>query len=924
MFDKAINKALINKNTINNESNPKLIDNSDVKAIKNEIIEGLKNAKTFDIAVSYVVWSGLSIIYKYLKKYDNKSRLLVTTEGMVTDIVSLKKLLKLDIDVRVYIPKTDTMGFHLKSYVFKNDEYIKLIIGSNNLSARAFGLSHEMAMVVNSKVQGEIVDSYQKTFESLWNSEQTYQLSDEIISLYDSEIKNKNEVVSYKNNLKTHDFTAKPNYMQEKALRELEECRKLNTRGLVIAATGTGKTYLSAFDVQNSNAKKVLFLVHNRLILSSAILTYKNVFKNKKIIELDSSNIKMIESADFIFTTDKTAHKYLVKKYNEKYFDYIIFDEAHRIGRKTKYQEIIEYFKPKFMLGLTATPERTDNKEYLFKVFEYNIPYEIRLLEALYLELVAPFTYYGLNLDEKLLKKNEDFNYYELAYYLKKNIEEKGFFGDKLKAIVFCSTINEAKNISKELNNVGYHSFVAVSSDTNNEEISEKILSLKSNEENSVEIICTVNKFNEGIDIPDINMIIMLRNTESAIIYLQQLGRGLRRIKDENKFVTVIDIIGNSKNNYTIANVLTGNQTNDKRKLLTYANKGFDNASPFINVEIEELAMDKIIKSIAYDFKVKSQILNKFRNLFYRYPKIPTLKEMYLNPNFSEMDLLQLLFRNFYEPFEKFYNEKYKIKENSFTSTFFTLITQFVFRGYDKKTLIDYVNLLNGNKINNNVLRQVLFPKDYIDGRITSIYSYYYKKGNNYPKVFMIEENDFIKINEKIIDLLKENNAYELYLEHVELFDLLSKEESYHMELFDLVDKGEFLFNHQAKDCYMNVSGERIDKSNKRIFCMVNITKEESKYDNHIIDDDKIVYYTKASNTKEQAIEKINMLINEKYEFYCFARFPHLGYEATTYFNLGNVLLVDVSEVREVGKGKYNHRIVLKVQNRLPLELLNF
>lgn len=926
-MDKKIEKSLFDKNVIGFEYNPQIVSNINTKTIKESLLRNLKEANQTNIAVSYVVWSGLSLIYEELKRFDERSKILLTTEGYVTDPRSLKQLLKLNLEVKVYDPyKIETKGFHLKSYSFLKNDKTTIIIGSNNISARAFGLAHEMAVEIDSKDEGLFVEKYNEAFNKLWSDPASKKLTEDFIEKYEEAYKNriKEEKDSYQKNLTQN--AIKPNYMQEKALRELETARKESNKGLVIAATGTGKTYLSAFDVKNAQANKVLFLVHNRLILTSAIDSYKKIFKDKKsILELKTNNIDDLDNYDFIFTTDKTAYNHLYNNLSKDYFDYIVYDEAHRIGDETLYKELIDYFTPKFSLGITATPERTTNPKYLFQLFDYNVIYEIRLLDAMENELVCPFTYYGLNLEDKLLKENEQFDYPKLGEFLDEIIKEKGFYGEKLKALVFASSIHEAKEVSKALNDVGYNSKVAVSGSATFSDIEDYILSLKSDEKDTVEVICTVNRFNEGIDIPEINTIIMLRNTTSAIIYLQQLGRGLRRTNDPHKYVTVFDIIGNSKNNYTIAEVLTAKTTADKRLLYKHAATHFETVSPYINVQIDEKAMENIIKSISNNFTVKTKIKNKFKEELSRYEEIPTLVEMYNNPAFSELDLLQLTYKNFYEPFERYYYEKYEIPMNhTFLRKLFDLITQFTFRGYNKETLKAYVSLLKGKPSKNNTLKKVLIPKAFKNGITTAINSEYNKEAYNYPPVFKLNDKGEVYLNEAILRKLKELNAKDLFFEHIMLFDKISQKPDYEMKTFSLVDKGEFLFNVGAKDCYMNVVGERIDKEKKVVYCTIKITEKESHYDNYIVDNNKVVYYTQSSNTKEQAINKIEMLKNEDYMFYICAQFPHLGYASTSYFNLGNVTIKKISDVKKTSKGKYNHEIEFLLEKELPLELLMY
>lgn len=923
-MDSRIRKSLYDKTIDEFFYNPQLIANDDRKNIKTRIIENLQTADQVDIAVSYVVWSGLSLIYDELKRFDHNTRILLTTEGYVSDPTSLRKLHELNAQVKIYNPHDKpTKGFHLKSYCFSRDGNKTILVGSNNISSRAFGLAHEMMVEIDAKNEGFIVSEYLRVFEELWNDEATIELNEAFIATYESSFYEKKRLEANFNEYVLINEQITPNYMQEKALQALAEYRLSGIdKGLVIAATGTGKTYLSAFDVKATNANKVLFLVHNRLILTNAIDTYKKVFPSRDIIELKSANTHQISEADFIFTTDKTAYQHLNNKVPPNYFDYIIFDEAHRIGEDTLYQELINYFTPKFTLGITATPERTKDPDYLFNVFEYSIPYEIRLLDALNHELVCPFIYYGINIDERLLAPNEQFDYVQLALKINQLIAEKSFYGNKLRALLFAANINEAKAINEQLNNIGFVSKVAVSGGVTQQEIEGYIASLKSSEPNSVEIICTVNRFNEGIDIPDINVIIMLRNTESSIIYIQQLGRGLRKTRDPHKFVTVFDLIGNSRNNYSIAQVLTVNETADKRALFRHVATDFETVSPFINVFIEKQAKENILRSISNNFTVKTRLNQKIRNELSRYEYIPTLVDLYNNPYLKELDLVQLLNRSFYEAFEHYYVKKYEIAANNkFLRNFFRLIIQFVFRGYNIDQLSNYALLLEGVEISDESLINVLVPQEVAGGRLSAINSEYNKVAHNFIKPFLLE-NSSLSLNPRIITSLRELNALELFNEHIALIKELVKKPSYQMETFTLLDKGEFLFNVGARDCYMNAVGEKIDKSKKTVYCTIKITAGESFYDNYLIDEQYFVYHTQYSQSSEAANKKIKQIIDGNYTFKICAQFPHLGYSPTSYFNMGEITPVEVSEVIKADANRYNHQITFKLSKPLSPEFL--
>jgi len=922
---KKIEKSLVNRDVPVLTYNPQIIVNKHVKNIKHKIIENLNQSDSVDIAVSYVVMSGLQLLITSLEKFNTDSRLITTIDGYVTDPTSLSKLLDLNIKTKVYAPKESDKGFHLKSYAFKSNNNVKLMIGSANISSRAFAKAHEMMVEIDANESGHIIKEYSDAFNDLWEDQASIDLTIEFISQYEIEYKKYHTPQQVITDLNQISQNIIPNYMQMHALEHIEQSRS-EKKGLVIAATGTGKTYLSAFDVRNFGAKKVLFLAHNRLILTSAKKTYDTIFGNNQTIELNATNIDQIDAYAYIFTTDKTACDHIMNKVPSTYFDYIVYDEAHKIGEDTKYSKIFDYFKPDYALGITATPERTKHPEYLFKTFNYIIPYEIRLLDALNHELICPFTYFGYNTPEDILDSNERFLIPELSRYMQKLISQKGHYGKKTKGIVFCRDQKEAYELSESLNNIGFHAISVTSQkeSLNREETEKAILSLASDDDGSLQFICVVNRFNEGIDIPEINVIFMLRNTESSIIYLQQLGRGLRKTFDPNKFVTVYDLIGNSKNNYSIAQVLTGNSTVDKREIYVHIRNQFNDVSPFLNVEIEKEAVDHILKSISNHFKVKTELKNKFMNAFYRYKSIPDLVDMFKMSEFKEIDLLQLLFNEFYTPFESYYAEKYDIKRNSlFLRNFFTMLNQFVFRGYNKTQLKDYIDVLEGKEVKNSVLSRILLFSHVSDGIATSVYSNYYKAGNNFTDIF-IQNLDFIKLNEHIIDDLKKEHAYELFLEHIALYKVILERDVYELKPFDLLDKAEFLLLNDSKNCYMNAVGEMIDHHQKKVFCPITISKERKNYANSIEDDQTLVYCTQKTPSIERSRNKDYKITNGQYQFHICAKFPHLGYENTTYFNLDKLTYLDISETLKHPDGGYYHQIKFKLDHKIPPEMLQY
>ena len=356
--------------------------------------------------------------------------------------------------------------------------------------------------------------------------------------------------------------------MQEEALASLQQLR-LNgeDKALVISATGTGKTYLSAFDVRNYQPKKLLFIVHRENIARAAMRSFKNVLGNISC-GLFTGNAHE-KDADYIFSTIQTIHK---KEYRELFapdaFNYIIIDEVHRAGANT-YQELVQYFKPKFLLGMSATPERIDGFD-IFKMFDYNIAYEIRLQQAMEYNLLCPFHYYGisdLSVEGIEIDEKTDFNLLVSEQRLKhilESIDRYGYSGDKVHGLIFCSRKEEARELSRLFNQKGFKTTALLGDDP--ESVRQKAIQQLEEEDKSkdyLDYIFTVDIFNEGVDIPKINQVVMLRPTESHIIFIQQLGRGLRKhqIKD---YVVVIDFIGNYEKNFQIPIALSGHLSYNK------------------------------------------------------------------------------------------------------------------------------------------------------------------------------------------------------------------------------------------------------------------------------------------------------------------------------------------------------------------------
>ncbi|AXX90373.1 hypothetical protein CKA55_12925 [Arcobacter suis] len=358
-----------------------------------------------------------------------------------------------------------------------------------------------------------------------------------------------------------------PNYLQKEVLETLDACRKNNwKKGIVVLPTGTGKTYLSAFDTLKSDGK-ILFIVHRLDILKQAKNAFEEVYPNEKIGILTGEVKENLHNSKILFASkDSLNTSHILESFVHDYFDYIIVDEVHH-GQAPSYKIILEYFQAKFfMLGLTATPDRMDRKD-IFELFDYNKVFEYTLFDAINNGFLVPFNYYGLkdNIDYSKIKYNgARYNINDLNKYLiipernQRIYEEYIEKGKANKAVGFCCSIKHANAMAKFFNEKGIPSVSLTSESKNRDEVINKFTN------NEIVVIFTVDLFNEGIDFPDLRVLLFLRPTESKTIFLQQLGRGLRLCNSKEN-VTVLDFITNYKKASKIRTYLSDGKSKEIR-----------------------------------------------------------------------------------------------------------------------------------------------------------------------------------------------------------------------------------------------------------------------------------------------------------------------------------------------------------------------
>ena len=611
---------------------PKLLVNSKKDGIKflSSIQNELTSCHEFWISVAFVTTSGVATLFNTLlelKERGIKGKLLVSSYLFFTQPEALRKLKHFD-NIELKIAVND--NFHSKGYLFYNGYVYDLIIGSSNLTANALCSNKEWNLRISATPKSFIISSAIREFESEF--EKATAVDSDFIYKYDTKY-NENQIQQRIH--KATDFQiielneVKPNLMQREALENIKLLRSENkNKALLISATGTGKTYLSAFDAKAFKPKRLLFVVHRHNIAESALISFKKVFAGTKTMSHYSSENPV--ATDFIFTTIQTLSRdEHLKQFSPDYFDYIVIDETHRAGADS-YQKIINHFEPKFLLGMTATPERTDGYD-IFELFDHNIAYEIRLHRALEEEMLSPFHYYGvtdITVNGKLLDDHAKFSLLASQERVNRIIETSELYGcdtGKVRGLVFCSSVKECVELSKAFNEIGYRT-KALSGSSSEEVRMEAIESLETDfEEVRLDYIFTRDIFNEGINIPKVNQVIMLRPTQSAIVFVQQLGRGLRKTEGK-EYLTVIDFIGNYSNNYLVPIALYGDMTYNKDVLRKHLSSGSNMIPGSSTINFDPITKERIFESInSANMHLLKDLKNDYRLLKYKLGRIPLM-----------------------------------------------------------------------------------------------------------------------------------------------------------------------------------------------------------------------------------------------------------------------------------------------------------
>lgn len=645
------------------------------KKVLVSIEEELQRCEEFYISVAFITKSGITPLLQTLKDLEQKNipgKILTTNYLMFSEPEALEKLAGLkNIELKMFVASSETGGFHTKGYIFREEEIYRIIIGSSNMTLSAITRNKEWNTKIVSTEQGELTQAVLQEFDELWQDEHSLAFED-FIDSYRQEYLNEKIIRKQKQQavseqvVELENYRLKPNKMQVAFVKNVMEMRAQHIdRALLLSSTGTGKSLASAFMLREMGTRRALFIVHREQIAKQTLKSYKRVFGSSRTYGLLSGNSREL-GAEFLFATMQMMSKEEIRShYSPEDFDVIILDECHHVGAES-YQKIMQYFKPKFWLGMTASPDT--NQYDIYSIFDHHIAYEIRLQQALEEDLLCPFHYFGitdLEINGEVFDDNAGVkNFSNLISdarvdYVIDKANYYGFSGDRVKGLIFCSRKDEAKELSKKFNERGLRTEVLTGEDT--QERRESVIARLTNDEDGedqLDYIFTVDIFNEGVDIPEINQVIMLRPTQSPVVFIQQLGRGLRKYEGK-EYVVILDFIGNYMNNFMIPIALSGDRSYNKDAMRRYIREGARVIPGSSTIHFDEISKKRIYASIDTARTNDMKLLREsYRTLKYKLGRIPTIRDF---KKFGSVDVTKIFekcgsYHNFLKKYETEYH----------------------------------------------------------------------------------------------------------------------------------------------------------------------------------------------------------------------------------------------------------------------------
>lgn len=604
-------------------------------SLESELKREILSADKIYWLVSFIKWAGIRIFRKELEEFTSSGRELkiITTSYMgATDAKAVEYLAKLpNTEVKLSY-NTERERLHAKSYLFLRDTgYHTGYIGSSNLSHSALTNGLEWNLKITSQEIPHIINKSLSTFETYWASNDFELFNGDAKSTEKLNRALRQQRGDYEQS-STHFFDITPFPHQNEILEKLAVERNVHQRfcNLVVAATGTGKTLISAFDfahyLKTKPKANFLFVAHREEILKQARTAYRGVLRNGTFGELWVGGQTPAHYRQLFISIQTLNNQLRQLNLSADYYDYIVIDEVHHIAAKS-YRSVLTYFSPSILLGLTATPERHDGGDILSD-FGGIIAAEIRLPEAINRRHLSPFQYFAIDDDTDLRTISWSRGRYDVAQLTNLYTHNQARFDkillslqeiitdlSKMKALAFCVSKEHAQYMVQQLLLKGLKADVLTSD--NSHERQQKQQAIRSG---TINVLCVVDIFNEGVDIPEVDTLLFLRPTESLTIFLQQLGRGLRLAEDK-ECCTVLDFVGNSRPEYDFANKFRALVGKSSRAISEEIKQGFPHAPLGCRIELTKRTQEMVLSNI----RQASLTLKRLVAMIRQFPQHSTL-----------------------------------------------------------------------------------------------------------------------------------------------------------------------------------------------------------------------------------------------------------------------------------------------------------
>ncbi len=885
---------------------PQLVLNGPDSTVLQALRFELRRASSFTFSVAFVSAGGIAILKQALMDFAGVGQIITSDYLGFNSPSAFRELLALE-ELGIEVRRHTQGAFHPKGYVFKDPNGLTAILGSSNLTEPALVRNHEWNIRVSAGIDSDLAAQFTNLLDA--GHDQSIPLTRDWVKEYElawtpPTVSNPINVGA-RDGLRGRDIN--PNPMQVAALHSISSLRDSGARrGLVISATGTGKTMLAALDVRAVDPPRVLFVAHREQILDRAIEEFQRVLRNGpseygKVV----GNHRDIDRK-YVFSTIQTLGRpEVLAQIDPTAFDYILIDEVHRAAAPS-YQRLIGHMNPQFLLGLTATPERSDGTS-VFELFDFNVPYEIRLGAALEQDMLAPFHYYGvadITFDDGLTTTDttplSHLVSSERVGYVLKAIARYGQAGVPPRGLIFCSRKEEARRLSDDLNQRTLRGRVLRTvALTGDDDVSERERQVQRLECGELDYILTVDVFNEGVDIPSVNQVIMLRQTQSSIVFVQQLGRGLRKAA-EKEYVVVIDFIGNYANNYLIPIALFGddslNKESIRRSLIAAEERGV--VAGISSVQFDRIAQDRVLRSLATtkldslpNLKVAIETV---RNRLGRMPRL----EDFLNFESVDPSVLATRLGNYPTLVAKLFKVDHELSPRQLD--FLTVASGEVLNSGRLHEAVLLRALLENGAMSNAQIASALgaagLPSDiaHVASAVGTLTLDFYK---NPIKIYANA-----RLAQRVDGLVRAADDVLAYYEQSETFraemdDLLRTAERLVIDRYDIREPFTLGRQYSRKDasrllCWptnegSTIYGYRVKREDGTCPIFVTLSKSDevsasTAYEDAIIDHSTLIWYTRSNRTLASA--EVKAIVNNEVELYVFVKKSDAEDETNHYY----------------------------------------